>query len=100
MTIVDWFKNENNPSLPKSEYLYGTRHIILLVLTVLLCLGVYFVFRKKSEKSKTILCSIAGKINTVMPPFRKMRAKWQDPRCRFFRDGTGIRTRCRAPRPP
>ena len=58
MTVGEWFKNENNPSLPKSEYLYGTRHIVLLIITFLLCVGIYFIFRKKSEKTKNTLFNV------------------------------------------
>ena len=39
MSFRDFWTNENNPSLPKSEYLYGMRHIITLILTVVLCVG-------------------------------------------------------------
>jgi len=38
MTIKDFFTNENNPTLPKSEYLYNTRHILVLVTVVVLCI--------------------------------------------------------------
>ena len=62
MTFKDWFYNTNNPRLPKSEYLYGTRHIILLVLTALLCIGVYFLFRKRKEKTKNIFLYLCGSI--------------------------------------
>ena len=55
MSFSDFWTNENNPSLPKNEYLYGTRHIIVLVLTAILCVVFSLVFRKKSEKTKRIL---------------------------------------------
>jgi uncharacterized membrane protein YwaF len=38
--------------LEKSEYLFGTRHIIMLVMTVLLCVFVGLIFRKRSDKAK------------------------------------------------
>lgn len=62
MTLIDWLKNENNPALDKSEYLYGTRHIIMLVITALLCLGVYFLFRKKKESSKSVFLYVSASI--------------------------------------
>ena len=55
MSFSDFWTNENNPSLAKSEYLYGTRHIIVLILTAILCVVFTLVFRKKSEKAKRIL---------------------------------------------
>ena len=58
MTFMDWLKNENNPRLDKSEYLYGPRHIMLLVITVLLCFGIYFLFRKRSDKTKRIMFTV------------------------------------------
>lgn len=62
MTFIEWLSNENNPTLDKSEYLYGSRHIVLLVLTALLCVGVYFLFRKRSEKTKNVFLYFCGTI--------------------------------------
>ena len=62
MTFKDWWTNENNPSLPQSEYLYGTRHIVTLVLTVLLCVVLTIIFIKKSPKAKQILFYVLGGI--------------------------------------
>lgn len=62
MSFKDWWTNENNPSLPKSEYLYNTRHIIILVLTALLCVALTLIFYKKSERSKQILFYVLGGI--------------------------------------
>lgn len=44
MTFHDFWTNENNPTLPKSEYLYNTRHILVLVGTVLACLILTLIF--------------------------------------------------------
>ena len=54
MTFIDWLTNNNNPSLEKSEYLFGTRHIIMLVMTALLCVFVGLIFRKRSDKAKNV----------------------------------------------
>ncbi|MEG1582076.1 MAG: YwaF family protein [Clostridia bacterium] len=54
MTFIDWISGANNPSLPKSQYLYGTRHIILLCLVVFLAIIMSFVLRNKSERTKRI----------------------------------------------
>lgn len=55
MSFSDWWTNSNNPSLPKSEYLFGTRHITLLLTTLILCIILTIIFRKKSDKAKRIL---------------------------------------------
>lgn len=60
MWFKDFMTNENNITLPKSEYLYGTRHIIVLALTFILTLAVYFIFRNKSDKAKNILFKCFG----------------------------------------
>lgn len=62
MSFSDFWTNKNNPTLPKSEYLYGTRHIIVLAITVLLCLFFSLVFFKKSQKAKNILLNVFGGI--------------------------------------
>ena len=55
MSFRDWWTDNNNPSLPKSEYLYGTRHIVVLCLTLLACVVFTLIFYKKSERTKWIL---------------------------------------------
>ena len=62
MTFHDFWTNENNPTLPKSEYLYNTRHILVLVGTVLACLILTLIFYKKSEKAKNILFYVLASI--------------------------------------
>lgn len=62
MSFKDWWTNENNPSLPKSEYLYNTRHIIVLVITVLLCVALTLIFYKKSDRAKQNLFYVIGGI--------------------------------------
>lgn len=62
MTFNDFWTNNNNPSLPKEEYLYGTRHIILLLMTLFLCVVLTLIFRNKSKKAKMILSYCFGAI--------------------------------------
>ncbi len=62
MTIKDFFTNDNNPTLPKSEYLYNTRHIVVLVMAVVLCIILTMLFLKKSQKAKQILFYVFGGI--------------------------------------
>ena len=58
MSFKDWWTNENNPSLPKSEYMFGTRHILMLAIAILSAIIISIVFYKKSEKSKRIVLTI------------------------------------------
>lgn len=62
MSFKDFWTDENNPTLPKSEYLYGTKHIIVLVVTVLACIVLSLIFYKRSEKTKRILFGIIAGI--------------------------------------
>lgn len=62
MSFVDFWTDKNNPSLPKSEYLYNLRHIIVLVLTALLCVSLTLIFRKRSKRAKDILFYVFGGI--------------------------------------
>lgn len=62
MTFSDFWTGQNNPSLPKSEYLYNTRHILVLVAVVLACVVLTLIFRKKSDKAKRILFYVLGSI--------------------------------------
>ncbi|MBQ8443837.1 MAG: YwaF family protein [Clostridia bacterium] len=62
MSFVDFWTNENNPSLPKSEYLYGTRHIIVLALTVVACIAFTWIFYKRSQRAKDILFKVFASI--------------------------------------
>ena len=58
MSFHDWWTNENNPSLPKSEYLFGTRHIIMLAIAVIAVVLLSILFFKKSQKAKNILLTV------------------------------------------
>lgn len=58
MSFHDWWTNENNPSLAKSEYLFGARHIIMIAIAVLAVVVLSIVFRKKSQKAKNILLTV------------------------------------------
>lgn len=60
MWFQNFMTNKNNINLPKGEYLYGTRHIIVLLLTLILTVSVYFIFRRKSDKAKNILFNCFG----------------------------------------
>ena len=62
MTFKDWWTDENNTSLPKSEYLYNARHIAVLIIVILSCIVFTLIFRKKSEKTKNILFNVFGGI--------------------------------------
>lgn len=62
MSFHDFWTNENNPTLAKSDYLYGTRHIVVLVATVLICLTLALIFYKRNEKSKRTLLYVFGGI--------------------------------------
>ncbi len=62
MSFSDFWTNQNNPTLPKSEYLYNTRHIIVLAITLVLCVMFSLIFYKKSEKAKRILLYVFGGI--------------------------------------
>lgn len=62
MSFRDFWTNENNPSLPKSEYLYNTRHILVLVSVVVACIVLSLIFYKKSDRAKNILFYVLGSI--------------------------------------
>lgn len=62
MTFHDFWTNENNPALPKSEYLYNTRHILVLVGILVACVALTLIFYKRSEKAKNILFYVLGSI--------------------------------------
>ena len=53
MNIIDFFTDKNNPKL--ENYLYGTRHIIMLVCVAIATLLLALLFYKKSEKAKKVL---------------------------------------------
>ena len=58
MSFKDWWTNENNPSLPKSEYMFGTRHIIMICIAVLSAIILSIIFHNKSQKTKNIVMGI------------------------------------------
>lgn len=60
MTFIDFWTNENNPSLPQSEYLYNGRHIFVLVLTLILCVVLSIIFYNKNDRVKQILLYVFG----------------------------------------
>ena len=62
MSFKDFWTNQNNPSLPESDYLYGTRHIITLCLAAVLCVLLTLLFFRRSQKTKRILMYVLGGI--------------------------------------
>jgi len=48
--------------LSKSEYLYGTRHLIVLGLVVLACIVLTCIFYKRSDRAKGILFKVFASI--------------------------------------
>lgn len=58
MTFYDWLSNTNNPKLQPKEYLFGTRHIIMISITILAVIVLSIIFYKKSEKAKKILLTV------------------------------------------
>lgn len=55
MSFKDFWTNENNPSLPMQEYLYNTRHILVLVAVCVVTIIMALIFARKSKKCKNIL---------------------------------------------
>lgn len=58
MSFHDWWTNENNPSIPQNEYLFGARHIIMLCVAVFAVVVLSILFFKKSQRAKNILLTI------------------------------------------
>lgn len=58
MTFKDWWTNENNPSLPKSQYMWSARHIIMLIIAIGAAVAFSIIFYKKSERAKIILLKV------------------------------------------
>ena len=62
MTFVEWWTDANNSTLEFSQYIYGPRHIALLIAAFGLTIFLLLLFRKKSEKSKNILLTVLASI--------------------------------------
>lgn len=62
MSFKDWWTNENNPSLPKSSYMWGYRHIIMLCVAVVAAIILSILFFKRSQKAKDILLKILASV--------------------------------------
>lgn len=60
MDIKKWLTNDYNPEVPMSEYLYGPRHIVMLLFTLATLLILAFVFKNRSKKQKDILLLVLG----------------------------------------
>ena len=58
MSFSDWWTNKNNPSLTQAEYLFGTRHIVMICVAVLSVVILSILFCKKSQRAKNILLTI------------------------------------------
>ena len=56
MTFIDWLSgNIINNDLPKSEYLYGARHIGIIITCIVAIIVLTVIFRNRSEKTKNRL---------------------------------------------
>lgn len=62
MTFIDWLSGDNNPNLPRSEFLYGTRHLAVIVIVLTIAITLSLIFFNKSQKAKRILFLICGYI--------------------------------------
>ena len=62
MSFLDWLAGKNNPKLPKSEYLYGTRHLIVLGIVLVSAVVLSLILRNKSQKTKKIFFKICASI--------------------------------------
>lgn len=62
MSFKDWWTNENNPALPKNQYMWSSRHIIMLCVAIGAAILLSILFFKKSEKAKWILLRIFASI--------------------------------------
>ena len=62
MSFKDFWTNENNPTLLQSEYLYGTKHIIVLCIVAFLSVALSLIFKNKSKRAKDILMYVLGSI--------------------------------------
>ncbi len=60
--FLDWLIDANNPSLPRSEYLYGARHLMVIGLVIFLTILVFLIFKNKSQKTKRIFFVICASI--------------------------------------
>lgn len=58
MSFHDWWTNENNPSLAPKDYLFSTKHIIMLVVAVAVLITLAIVFFKRSERAKKIVLTV------------------------------------------
>lgn len=65
MNWHNFWTNENNPSLPKSEYLYGSTHITFLIGVAILTIILAIIFYNKNEKIKRKLFICLGIIFLV-----------------------------------
>lgn len=62
MSFKDWWTNEHNPSLSKSQYMWGARHIVMLVVAIGLAIALSVIFFKKSERAKLIVLKVIAGI--------------------------------------
>ena len=62
MTFKDFWTNENNPKLPESEYMYGTRHLIVIMIVIMASVLLSLYFAQKSQKAKQRLIYVFGGI--------------------------------------
>ena len=62
MSFKDFWTNENNPILEQSEYMYGTRHLLILLCVTILAVMLSIIFSSKSKKSQQILLYVLAGI--------------------------------------
>jgi len=60
MSFIDWLFGQGNSALPTSEYLYGTRHLIVLGVVVFAIVALTLLLRKKDEKTKLKLLTVSA----------------------------------------
>jgi len=60
MSFVDWLSGNNNVTLNKEQYLYGTRHLIIFGIVVVSIIILSLLLKNKSERFKTIFFKTCG----------------------------------------
>ena len=66
MTFLEWLAGKNNPRLPKSEYLYGAKHLSVWIGVVVLSIIVSIILAKKSKTTKDKFFKIFALIFMVL----------------------------------
>ncbi len=58
MTFKEFWTNENNPILKDTEYMYGTRHLVVILISLIATVMLAISFSSKSEKAKQKLLKV------------------------------------------